>query len=165
MLKPFYDDKPWNPSWDIAKGLPEYLPPVRAKTLNSRQAVDIPAVRILVHPEAIHVGYDAVRELVPKFWNETYMGHKIDFALHMGMAGREEYWKIETTGHRTGYNMADVDGNYLIDNEPGKQGPDWTWYGLPDKLQTDLNLKDVLKRWKGHSPVSKVPKVTVKEEI
>ncbi|CEJ95103.1 hypothetical protein VHEMI10604 [[Torrubiella] hemipterigena] len=154
---PFREQYPVNPSWEIAKGLPEYLPTVSAKVPKSRFAVDLPPVRILVHPEAIHVGYDNVRSLTPKFWDgNEYMGHKIDAAIHIGMAGPELQYKIERRAHRTGYDKKDVDGLLLKDETEGKLDENWIWHGLPDELLSELDIEDIHMRWQGNSPVYSV---------
>lgn len=150
--QPFRSEYPINPSWEIAKSLPEYLPPLRAKNPDSRYAVNIPPVRILVHPEPIRVSYKAVREVVPSFWEETYAGHKIDIVIHIGMAGPRHVYQIETRGHRTGYKSLDVDGKHL-DELDGKRDESWIWHNLPDELRTDLNIQDIWERWQQHSSV------------
>jgi hypothetical protein len=64
-------------------------------------------------------------------------------------------WCIERRGHRDGYALRDVDGELLGDGERrAREGDEWIWHGLPAELQSDLNVDDVLERWKGHSPVS-----------
>ncbi|KAH6606539.1 hypothetical protein Trco_005692, partial [Trichoderma cornu-damae] len=147
---PFRSEYPINPSWEIAKSLPEHLPPLRAKDPNSRYAVSIPPVRILVHPEPIRVSYKAVRELVPSFWGETYLGRKIDLVIHIGMAGPRPVYQIESRGHRTGYKAPDVDGKHLDELE-GIRDEGWIWHDLPDELRTDLNMQDIWERWQQHS--------------
>ena len=142
-----------NPSWEIASGLPSHLPALRAKDPSSRQAVDIPSVRILVHPEPVRVNYKVVRGLVPSLW-ETDQGHKVDIAIHIGMAGPRPFYQIERRGHRTGYKSLDVDGEKLEDEEEGNRGENWIWHGLPDEIETELDLQDILGRWQGHSSVS-----------
>lgn len=107
-------------------------------------------MRILVHPEAVRVNYKTVRELVPSLW-ETYQGHNADIVVHIGMAGPQPVYHIERRGHRTGYNSRDVDGELLEDEEEGGHGENWIWNGLPDEITTDLDLDDVLARWKGYS--------------
>lgn len=82
------------------------------------------------------------------------MGHKIDAAIHIGMAGPEPMYKIERRGHRTGYKSKDVDGKLLADEDEGRLGEDWIWHGLPDELLSDLDVEDILMRWQSHSPVS-----------
>lgn len=67
---PFKAQYPVNPSWQIARLLPDYLPPLRPREAKGRSHPNIPPVRILVHPEAIRVNYETVRHLVPKLWEE-----------------------------------------------------------------------------------------------
>ncbi|KAL2255478.1 hypothetical protein VTK26DRAFT_3268 [Humicola hyalothermophila] len=78
---PFKKDYPVNPSWEIARSLPDWLPPLRAKTVTTNPGPDpttsapapkpIPPVRILVHPEPIRVSYTVVRDLAPRLWDGT----------------------------------------------------------------------------------------------
>ncbi|OTA04350.1 hypothetical protein A9Z42_0049310 [Trichoderma parareesei] len=150
-FQPFRSEYPINPSWEIAKGLPEYLPPRRAKDPNSRHAVDIPPVRILVHPEPLRVSYKVVRETVPSFWEETYQDRKLDVVIHIGMAGPRLMYQIESRGHRTGYKARDVDGKHLDELE-GKRDEEWVWHDLPDELRTDLDIRDIWERWQQHTP-------------
>lgn len=150
--QPFRAEYPVNPSWEIAKSLPEYLPVLRAKDPSSRYAVNTPPVRILVHPEPIRVSYKTVRELVPSLWEETYAGRKIDLVIHIGMAGPRPMYQIESRGHRTGYKSLDVDGKHL-DSLDGERGEDWIWHGLPETLKTDLDMQDIWERWQQHSSV------------
>lgn len=150
--QPFREQYPVNPSYEIAKGLPTYLPPLRAKDPGSRTAIDIPEVHILIHPKPIHVGYKTVRELVPKLWEGG--GKSPDIVVHIGMAGPRPFYQIERKGHRQGYESGDVDGEKLEDEREGGHGEDWIWYGCPEELETDLDLPDILARWQGHSSVS-----------
>ncbi|PHH82681.1 hypothetical protein CDD83_3195 [Cordyceps sp. RAO-2017] len=148
---PFRDQYPVNPAWEIAKGLPSELPPsaaVRGKEAGG--ATTTPPVRILVHPEPVRVSYKAVRALVPDFW-ETYQGCEVDVVVHIGMAGPRPFYHIERRAHRTGYGSLDVDGETLEDEDEARRGPGWIWHGLPDEIETDLDLDDVLDRWQGHS--------------
>lgn len=143
-----------NPSWEIAKGLPTHLPALRAKDPNTRELVELPPVRILVHPEPIRVNYETVRDIVPSFW-DTYQGHKIDVAIHIGMAGPRPFYQIERRAHRRGYKSLDVDGKLLADGPEGRpDDKDWIWYDMPDEILSELDIDNVLKRWQGHSPVS-----------
>ncbi|KAK7421914.1 hypothetical protein QQX98_001908 [Neonectria punicea] len=147
---PFREQYPVNPSWEIAKDLPSYLPPLRAKDPNSRHAVHLPDVRILVYPEPIRVNYKVVRELVPSLW-ETYKGGKVDIVIHIGMAGPRPFYCIERRGHRDGYMHPDVDGEKVDEDEERKPGTNWVWRGLPEEIETDLDPEDVLTRWQRHS--------------
>ncbi|KAJ4296072.1 hypothetical protein N0V88_004774 [Collariella sp. IMI 366227] len=73
---PFKRDYPINPSWEIVRGLPEWLPPLRAKTTAAAAAAasdqedsTTTPVRILIHPSPIKVSYTTVRSLIPSLWN------------------------------------------------------------------------------------------------
>lgn len=151
-FQPFKEGFPVNPSWEIAKRLPKTLPLLKS-------APPIPRVQLLVHPEPIKVSYQVVRSLVPKLWNLEGDGHdggekgphspapkKIDLAIHLGMAGPRPFYSIERRGHRTGYNLPDVDGK-RIEGEDEK-----FWDDVPDELLTDLDLDDVMKKWEKYSP-------------
>ncbi|KAJ4268223.1 hypothetical protein NW762_002285 [Fusarium torreyae] len=147
---PFREQYPVNPSWEIASRLPSYLPPLRAKDPNSRHAAAVlPKVRILVHPEPIRVNYKTVRGLVPSFYDTA---EKIDIVIHIGMAGPRPFYSIERRGHRDGYKHPDVDGEKLDEEEERKPHGDWPWRGLPEEIETELELDNVLPLWQGHSP-------------
>lgn len=105
-------------------------------------------MRILIHPEPIRVNYKTVRELVPKFWENEYGGHRIDVAIHIGMAGARPMYQLERLAHRTGYKSTDVDGEMLEDEGEGKHNENWIWNGLPDSLESDLDIPNVYLRWK-----------------
>lgn len=179
-----------NPSWEIAKDLPKYLPPLRAKLpgqSSSSTGPHLPPIRLLVHPEPIRVNYQVVRSLIPRLWHlkgsngENTAGDgdaddagdagdagsrvqkvltpapkpKIDFAIHIGMASPRLHYSIERRGHRDGYAMRDVDGELLGDDGRRlREGKDWIWDGMPAEILTDVDMEDVLRRWKMHSPVS-----------
>jgi len=145
-----------NPSWAIASKLPEYLPSLRTKAAGAAAAPKLPPVRILVHPEPIRVNYQTVRALVPKLWDlEGKTGRpRIDLTIHIGMAGPRPVYQIERRGHRDGYAMKDVDGEYLGDQDRRvREGDDWIWHGMPKEVETDCDLDDVLERWQKYSPV------------
>lgn len=150
-LQPFREQYPINPSWEIASSLPSYLPPLRAKDPSSRHAVAVlPKVRIVVHPQPIRVNYKTVRGLVPSLHDSA---QRFDVVLHIGMAGPRPFYSIERRGHRDGYKHPDVDGE-MVDSEEERESSDWPWRGLPEEIETDLNLDEVLPLWCGHSPVS-----------
>lgn len=141
-----------NPSWEIARGMPTYLPPLAAPSAGEAVA-DMPPVRILVHPEAIRVTYKNVRGLVPTFWDGEYSGQKIDACIHIGMAGSRSPYLLERLAHRTGYLKPDVSGEFLEDEQEGKRGEDWIWNGLPDQLESAYDIPNVYLRWKELSKV------------
>ena len=79
---------------------------------------------------------------------------RIDAMVHIGMAGPRLHYCIERLAHRDGYAMKDVDGELLGDEERhAREGAAWIWHGLPAELETDFDVVDVLRRWRGYSPV------------
>ncbi|GKT83097.1 pyroglutamyl peptidase [Colletotrichum tofieldiae] len=157
---PFKAQYPVNPSWEIARSLPSYLPPLRAKnpkehpssSTPSSAGRPLPPVRILVHPEAIRVNYQTVRALVPQLWDPA-THPRIDAAVHIGMAGPRLFYSVERRGHRDGYSFPDVDGNRLEDDDRRREeGDKWVWHGMPSEIETGFDLAEVLERWRGHSP-------------
>ncbi|KAK2009592.1 peptidase C15, pyroglutamyl peptidase I-like protein [Colletotrichum eremochloae] len=159
---PFKAQYPVNPSWEIARSLPAYLPPLRAKNPKEHSSVStssaaaasrpLPPVRILVHPEAIRVNYQTVRALVPQLWDPA-THPRIDAAVHIGMAGPRLFYSVERRGHRDNYTFPDVDGHRLEDDERRREeGDDWVWHGMPPEIETGLDLAEVLELWKAHSP-------------
>lgn len=140
-----------NPSWEIAKSLPPFLPPPTLTTADISSLASNAPVRILVHPEPIRVAYKTVRELVPKLWD----GRKIDYAVHIGMASGRRFYSVERRGHRDGYSMEDVDNELLGDHARKKiEGDKWIWNGLPEELLTTADIDDVWRRWRIALPVS-----------
>ncbi|KAG5953769.1 hypothetical protein E4U57_005086 [Claviceps arundinis] len=154
---PFQQKFPVNPSWEIAKGLPSRLQPLRAKdaadnTNGGEQTIDLPSVRILVHPEPLPVRYKPVRDLVPSLWDDTHQGRKVDAVVHIGMAGPRTSYLVERRAHRRGYRNVDVDCKLPEEGMDGRPNdPDWIWYDQPDELVSDLDIDDVHARWQACS--------------
>ena len=97
-----------------------------------------------------------VRELVPKLWDLERQTERppIDLTIHIGMAGPTLRWQLERRGHRDGYALKDVDGEFLRDqNRKLKEGKDWIWDGVPAELLSDVDIDGVYERWKKHGPV------------
>ncbi|KAL2060202.1 hypothetical protein VTL71DRAFT_9597 [Oculimacula yallundae] len=146
---PFRAQNPVNPSWEIAKALPPFLPDSRFQPFDASAIASHVPVRILVHPEPVKVAYKSVREIVPTLWE----GRKIDFAIHIGMASGRRYYSVERRGHRDGYNMKDVDNKLLDDEERRKaEGENWIWNGMPEELLSSVDVDDVWKRWRAALP-------------
>lgn len=118
-------------------------------------------MRILVHPEAVHVNWQNVRSLAPKFWDpasKESFGRRIDLAVHIGMASSRPQYSLEYRAHRDGYKLKDVDGEVLGDEERrALEGEKWVWAGCPEELFTDVDVEDVLGRWKTYTAVSPPP--------
>jgi hypothetical protein len=91
---------------------------------------------------------------VPQLWDTTDTP-EIDLAIHIGMAGPRLFYSLERRGHRDGYVMQDVDGEFLGDGERRvREGEDWVWSGAPAELESEVDVEDVLGRWRGYAPVS-----------
>ncbi|KIH95141.1 hypothetical protein SPBR_09249 [Sporothrix brasiliensis 5110] len=155
----FKSEYPQNPSWEIARRLPDYLP-ARTKTASSTtssttaappppSAPSVPPVRIVVYPGPVRVNYQAVRTLVPTLWDGTPT--KIDLVLHIGMAGPRLHYALERVGRRDGYTLRDVDDQLLGDTPADRGDPRWPWYGVPAALESHIDLDDVLARWRAHA--------------
>ncbi|TVY83506.1 Pyroglutamyl-peptidase [Lachnellula suecica] len=146
---PFRAQHPINPSWEIARSLPPFLPPAKSTSSKISLLAETPPVRILVHPEPIRVSYKVCRELVPSLWE----GRKIDYAIHIGMASGRKFYSVERRGHKDGYLMRDVDNEFLADAERRKEEQEkWIWDGLPEELLSSLNIDDVWRRWRTALP-------------
>jgi pyroglutamyl-peptidase len=97
-----------------------------------------------VHPEPVRVAYKAVRELIPRLWDNQ----KIDYMIHIGMATSRKFYSVERRGHRDGYEMRDVDGKRP--GETKERGKEWD--GLPGELLTDASINDTWLRWRAALP-------------
>jgi pyroglutamyl-peptidase len=91
-----------------------------------------------------------VRGLVPSFYDTL---RPFDVVIHIGMAGPRPFYSIERRGHRDGYKHPDVDGE-IIDSDEDRQKDEWPWRGLPEEIETELHLDQLLSLWQGHSSVS-----------
>ncbi|KAI2464373.1 peptidase [Annulohypoxylon bovei var. microspora] len=147
---PFKVQYPVNPAWEITASLPDYLPPDRVKDPARQSAPGLPPVRIL-KDGPVRVSYEVVREMVPQLWDDP--PQKIDYVIHIGMAGPQPVYSIERRGHRDGYDKPDVDGELLGDEQRRKrEGDKWIWHDAPPELLTDLDIENIYKRWVERSP-------------
>ncbi|KAF7185785.1 Pyroglutamyl-peptidase 1 [Pseudocercospora fuligena] len=128
---PFQERYPVNPSYEIARRLPESLP---ARSPHN-------AVRIISYGIPIRVAYDEVRDLVPKLHQE-YAG-TVDVVLHIGMASGRKFYALERYGHRDGYDKnKDLDGRM-----PGADEGKTTFGDCPATMTTSLDYENVLLNW------------------
>ncbi|SPQ18640.1 7f6dfdf9-3e87-42ff-86fd-b96b084d773a [Thermothielavioides terrestris] len=171
---PFKKDYPVNPSWEIVRGLPDWLPPLRAKTVTSTPVAPAPAPGLTTPPRSPspRSGCSSTRSRSASTTRSSSNRSngdssasarrrtasppppKIDLAIHVGMAGPRAYYSIERRGHRDGYVMPDVDGRFLREDDErrARRGEAWVWEGVPAELETALDLGDVLSRWRGWAP-------------
>jgi pyrrolidone-carboxylate peptidase len=142
-----------NPSYLIAKSLPEYLypepksfaidAPAHFAGLGATRPLTTPApiIRLIVHPEQIRVAYATVARVAP----ELIAKHEPDYIMHIGMAGGRDHYTLETLARRDGYKIKDVD-----DKEGLVAGElKWRALGLPETIWTGWDENDVLARWRG----------------
>lgn len=125
-IQPFKEQYPVNPAWEITALLPDYIPAERVKDAAARQApANLPAVRILKRGP-VRVNYGTVRGLVPTLWDNPEQ--KVDYVVHVGMAGPQQVYSVERRGHRDGYDKQDVDGQLLGDEQRHRrEGDQWIW--------------------------------------
>jgi len=134
-----------------------------------RGAADARTVNLRVHPAALRVSYDRVRGLVPGLWEGGADGKErprrrrgFDFAIHIGMAAGRAFYSVERRAWKRGYGVADVDGRGQGVGEDGR----WvggagaaeceSWVGVPEVLEPDVDVEEVLRRWREAVPVSRV---------
>lgn len=98
------------------------------------------------------MAYKTVRQLVPELWE--HHGTKIDYMIHIGMASGRRFYSVERRGHRDGYTIKDLDGNYLDRN--AAESPSSYWHGLPEEILSDVDITDVWRRWRIALPNSDV---------
>lgn len=118
---PFQDKFPVNPSFEIAKSLPELLP---ARTSSET------AIRIIPYSQPIRVAYDDVRELIPKL-HEAHAG-SVDLVMHIGMASGRKFYCAERYGHRDGYGTFGLYDKhialaYAINSQEQRSGWESPW--------------------------------------
>ncbi|RAL61635.1 hypothetical protein DID88_002704 [Monilinia fructigena] len=151
---PFRAQYPINPSWEIASRLPRYIS-TNVKNEghhpHARPPINkpIPRIQIDCYEAPVHVGYKAVRELMPRLLDET----EPDYVLHIGMASGRPFYSCERRGHRSGYYVQDVDGELLNDEyNKIKEGDKWIWHDCPEELLTSLPFDKLFRQWKEACP-------------
>ncbi|EMC95739.1 hypothetical protein BAUCODRAFT_501692 [Baudoinia panamericana UAMH 10762] len=137
---PFQDRYPVNPSFEIAKSLPQLLP---------RSAADCEAVQVITHGSPIRVAYREAHKLVPMLLDAH--SEAVDLVLHIGMASGRKYYAAERYGHRDDYSKhKDLDGAIPPNDEVERCFGD-----CPPMLETSLNFERVVQKWQ--SMVSLAP--------
>lgn len=155
---PFRSQYPINPSWEIVSRLPSYVPSnaqVEGHHPHAKPPLQKEPRRIRIdnYEAPVHVGYKAVRELVPVLLDENPNGFEPDYILHVGMASGRPFYSCERRGHRTGYFMRDVDGKILNDEfDRIKEGDKWIWHDCPEELLTSLPFDKMFHQWKEACP-------------
>lgn len=132
---PFQERYPVNPSFEIARFLPNILP---------KTTVDGRKIRIIGYETPIRVCYEEVRELVPVLL-ESFLG-TIDLVLHIGMSSGRDFYTAEMYAHRDGYSKnKDLDGETLPADHGLKHFGD-----CPPIMTTSLDCDQLLRKWKSN---------------
>ena len=120
-----FQDITRNPSWEIVSRLPE----------------EIPGVRIAIHPESLKAAYHSLYEIVPKL----VQSYQPDVVLHVGLAVERDYFAIERSAGRDGYQQ-----NLDMDKKVFTKAESRTSWGKKsaDRLETALDLDAVLEAWR-----------------
>ncbi|TKA74081.1 hypothetical protein B0A55_05222 [Friedmanniomyces simplex] len=130
---PFQQRYPVNPSYEITRLLPPFLP--QATTADGNP------VQIIGYGSPIRVCYADARELIPPLL-EAY-SKTVDFVLHIGMASGRQYYAAERYAHRDGYSKhKDLDGCF-----PSADQTERDFGDCPELLETSLDYDSVLHRW------------------
>lgn len=142
-----------NPSYLIARSLPEYLypepksfaidAPAHFAGLAATRPIltTLPIIRLIVHPEQIRVAYATVAKVAP----ELIAKHDPDYIMHIGMAAGRDFFTLETLARRDGYKIKDVDEKEGLTVGELK----WRELDLPETIWTGWDENDVLARWRG----------------
>ncbi|KAI9645418.1 hypothetical protein NHQ30_006157 [Ciborinia camelliae] len=156
---PFRVQYPVNPSWEIASRLPSYIPMKAADEGHHPHArpppnnPPMPRIRVDRFDAPVHVGYKEVRKLIPILLDKYAPNPEPDYILHIGMATGRSFYSCERRGHRRGYLMRDVDGEFLNDEYNRiKEGDKWIWKGCPEELLTSLPFDEMFHQWKEACP-------------
>ncbi|KAK5131159.1 hypothetical protein LTR08_001245 [Meristemomyces frigidus] len=137
---PFKQQFPVNPSFQIARSLPQILP----KTTSSRRTV-----HIIGYGSPIRVSYAETRELIPPLL-ESYHG-TVDLVLHIGMASGRQFYAAERYAHRNDYDQyRDLDGCV-----PSRETTEKLYGDCPDSMTTSLDYEELIRRWQ--ESISDIP--------
>lgn len=75
------------------------------------------------------------------------------------MAGKRDYYAVETQAHRDNYNAKDVEGRTLADARGGTEY--WKeMYQAPEVLETGIDTTTLLQNWKRNASTSTVISTT-----
>lgn len=121
-------------------------------------------IKIVHHPKPVHVGWQAVLDLIPKLYDQYSSSvhpyptrseaHEPPFFIHIGAGYYGEY-AVEERAHRDGYSKLDVDGKAapLQPHTPAAEAyrPDAENRGYPildeyaaEELSTGIDLDGVV---------------------
>lgn len=116
-----------NPSFEIVRRLPTALP----------------GVEIIAHPEPLKVAYHTLLKSSVQLIEK----HNPTIVLHIGVAARRDYFAVEQSSLRNGYDRSpDTEGRVLT-----KADAQNAWgEGSPESLSSSFDLESVVALWKRH---------------
>ncbi|KAF1809344.1 peptidase C15, pyroglutamyl peptidase I-like protein [Eremomyces bilateralis CBS 781.70] len=113
-----------NASFKIVSGLPD-----RIERYGER-------IRLRKYQSPIPVAYSAVLPLVPRLYR---MYPKVEYFVHVGVAGEDVEYRVETRARKGPYEAKDVDGRYF------KPPQTKEWAELPKEVHTSINVDRIVK--------------------
>jgi pyroglutamyl-peptidase len=90
--------------------------------------------------EPLKAAYHDIANVVPKLLER----HKPDIIIHVGLAADRGYFAIEKGADRDGYHQIPDEARKVFTKAQGKKA----WGKSPDRLDSSIDLDDVLLRWK-----------------
>ncbi|KAL9115018.1 MAG: hypothetical protein Q9227_001262 [Pyrenula ochraceoflavens] len=123
-------DIPTNPSHSITTRLPPSLPTDLASV----------SVQLILLPNPLPVSYHTVLSTIPALLTE----HRPDLVLHMGLDADRNAYSVETGADRDGYHQVPDMDRRVFTRAEGKAA----WGKLPERMETTVDLEDVLGRWR-----------------
>ncbi|TVY38791.1 Pyroglutamyl-peptidase [Lachnellula occidentalis] len=122
-----FQDIKTNPSFEITSLLP---PQISHKGLT---------IRLISHPEPLNTAYHSILSTIPPLLEQ----HKPDIVLHIGLAVERNYFAIEKSALRDGYQQYPDIARKVFTKAESKK----TWGKSPERLETTLDFDDVVDRW------------------
>ncbi|TVY39282.1 Pyroglutamyl-peptidase [Lachnellula subtilissima] len=117
-----------NPSFEITSLLP---PEISHKGLT---------IRLISHPEPLNTAYHSILTTIPQLLEQ----HNPDIVLHIGLVVDRDYFAIEKSALRDGYQLLpDIARKVFTKAESKKK-----WGKSLERLETTLDFDDVVDRWK-----------------
>ncbi|KAI5468146.1 hypothetical protein BGZ63DRAFT_43921 [Mariannaea sp. PMI_226] len=119
-----FQDVTTNPSFEILKRLPQFLPDIE----------------IIAHPEPLRAAYHSLLKVSPQLIHQ----HDPDIVLHIGLAVERDYFAVERGACRDGYHQyPDVDRQVISKSERQK-----IWgKNSAERLDTSMDLERVAELW------------------
>jgi pyroglutamyl-peptidase len=113
-----------------------------------------PPIRIVTSGAPLEVAYHEVASVVPKLLEK----HKPNVIIHVGLDADRGYFAIEKGADRDGYHQIPDEARTVFTKAEAKKA----WPKSPDRLDSSIDLYDVLMRWK---TLKKVADLRVTDDV